>query len=78
MSPHQPDSTPVATEFERFHRFVLENPALIEILRAGRGQRPFVEATVELGRTHGIFFTEGEVQAALSRARDSWFERHLR
>jgi hypothetical protein len=78
MSPDAPDAALTTAEFERFRRLVLENPALIETLRAGRGQRPFAKATVELGRTHGILFTEGEVESALLRAKESWFERYSR
>jgi hypothetical protein len=74
-----PSATPAPAmqDFDRFYNLVISEPALMEKLRAAPGRDAFKALAVELGRTHGLNFTEAEVQLALDGAKRTWLERRI-
>ena len=64
-------------EFERFRKRVHEEPALQAELQPIVDPDTFIEAVLELGRTHGCYINRKDVLEALDYGRKRWLERWI-
>jgi hypothetical protein len=62
-------------EFARFHTIVLEDSALLAVLRAAETPEQLARRAIEEGRKRGCEFHSDDVLAALVVARRTWAER---
>ena len=63
------------SDFEDFRQHVLNDPALLDQLRAAASLQDFFDLAVGLGAERGYQFSADEVQAALQASRRAWLER---
>ena len=64
-----------SARFEDFRRRMLNDPLLLERLRATASSREFVESCIAVARELKIELTAGEIESALNLARRDWIER---
>jgi hypothetical protein len=67
----------VESEFDRFRRLVLQEPALQAELMAVHDRKEFTSLAIRLGEQRGTRFTPGDVDAAFQSARRVWSERWI-
>jgi aspartyl/asparaginyl beta-hydroxylase len=63
------------SEFERFRKLVLCDRSLQKELMQVTGRKEFISLALQLGESHGVRFTAGDVDAALQAGRRVWAER---
>jgi hypothetical protein len=67
----------VESEFDRFRRLVLQEPALQTELMQVTDRTEFTSLAIRLGEQQGARFTAGDVDAAFQAARRVWIERWI-
>lgn len=66
-----------AEAWERFHRFVLAHPAVLDRLMGIEDEAGFVEAAVAAASESGEAIGPEELRAAIRQARREWSRREL-